>query len=603
MRASLYVIASLLVLAPATVAAQPAPSATATVPAEQALAGFDTYVRQTLEAWAVPGVAIALVRDGKVILSKGYGVADPASGAAMTAETIFPIASMSKAFTAFGAGLLVDEGKMSFDAPVVTYIPGLSFHDPAATQGLNLRDMLSHRSGMPRHDAVWYHNAALTPEGLVERMPHLEPTAGLRARWQYNNNMFVLSGLAIKNVSGSTYERFVEQRIFRPLGMESSTFSPEVARRSPHIGGREVLNGRAITVPMFRNTEILNPAGGVYSNVDDLANWMLVNLDGGRLGGQQVIQPSTLADIHRTHMASPATIRDAEYVPVGYGLGWFTNMYRGHRMVQHGGNLPGISTMVMMLPDQNLGVTVLVNHGGSELRDALARQLLDRLLGATGKDWVGEALARKTAREASEVAARGAKGGSRVAGTIPSHPLSAYAGTYHHPGYGPITVRLEDDRLMASYNDDSAPLDHWHYNVFDAATTDPQHILLDARLQFVGDVAGRIAELRIPIETSLPPATFRKQADARLSDPGYLRTLAGTYELSGNRISVSVAAGKLLFQSPGGAPAALLPGLDGTFTHPMRQDAEISFRADVQGRPTALVLTDSSGVYVAQRVD
>jgi CubicO group peptidase (beta-lactamase class C family) len=544
-----------------------------------------------------------VVRDGKVIHSKGYGVANPTTGAPMTAETIFPIASMSKAFTAFAAGILVDEGKMSFDAPVGTYIPGLTFQDPAATQGLTLRDMLSHRSGLPRHDAVWYHNSGLTPEQLVGRMPHLAPTAPLRGRWQYNNNMFVLSGLAIKKVSGTSFEGFVDQRVFGPLGMKSSTFSPEAARKLPHIAGREVLNGRAVTVPMFRNTEILNAAGGVYSNVADLANWMTVNLSGGRLRGTQVIQGSTLADIHRTHMTSPATIRDAEFVPVGYGLGWFTNMYRGHRMVQHGGNLPGISTMVMMLPDQKLGVTVLVNHGGSELRDALARQTVDRLLGATGKDWVGEALTRKKAAEAGEVAARSAKGTSRVGKTRPSQKLSAYTGTYSHPGYGPMQVRLDGEKLIATYNDDSAPLGHWHYDVFETATTDPENALLDTRVQFVSDVAGRIAELRTPMEAALPAAVFKKQADAQLSDPAHLRRLTGNYQLNGNRIAVSLVGNKLVYQAPGGAPAALIPGLDGTFTHPSRQDAEITFRRNQQGQSTALVLTDASGVFVANRVD
>jgi hypothetical protein len=354
---------------------------------------------------------------------------------------------------------------------------------------------------------------------------------------------------------------------------------------------------------MFRNTEILNPAGGVYSNVDDLANWMRVNLNGGRLGDRQVIQANTLADIHRTHMASPATIRDPEFVPVGYGLGWFTNMYRGHRMVQHGGNLPGISTALMMLPDQKLGVTVLVNHGSSELRDALARQLLDRLLSASGKDWVGEALARKKASEAGEVAARNAKGGSRVADTRPSQKLSAYAGSYNHPGYGAVKDRLEGGKLVAGYNDDSAPLGHWHYDVFDTATTDPENLFLDTRVQFVSDVAGRIAELRIPMESALPPMVFKKQADARLSEPAYLRTLTGAYQLNGNRVLISVVGSKLIYQAPGSAPAALIPGLDGTFTHPNRQDAEIAFRSNAQGRATALLLTDPSGVFVANRVD
>jgi hypothetical protein len=166
-----------------------------------------------------------------------------------------------------------------------------------------------------------------------------------------------------------------------------------------------------------------------------------------------------------------------------------------------------------------------------------------------------------------------------------------------------MQVRLDGEKLIATYNDDSAPLGHWHYDVFETATTDPENALLDTRVQFVSDVAGRIAELRTPMEAALPAAVFKKQADAQLSDPAHLRRLTGNYQLNGNRIAVSLVGNKLVYQAPGGAPAALIPGLDGTFTHPSRQDAEITFRRNQQGQSTALVLTDASGVFVANRVD
>jgi CubicO group peptidase (beta-lactamase class C family) len=596
-----------LLFAPVAAPAQTGPAAPAAAPAPtnaQALAGFDRYVEETLAAWEVPGVAISIVRNGEVVLNRGYGVRDPDGRAPMTRDTIFPIASMSKAFTSFGAGLLVDDGRMSFDAPVVTYLPALTLDDPAATSGLTLRDMLSHRSGMPRHDAVWYHNAALTRDQLLGRMPHLAFSAPLRARFQYNNIMFVLSGLAIERVGGEEWERFTERRIFGPLGMDRTMFSPQRAAADPnHSKGREVLNGRQVTVPLFRNTPILNPAGGVYSTADDLASWMLVHLDGGEFRGRRIIQPSTLADIHRTQMASGATVRDPEFVPIGYGLGWFTDIYRGRPMVEHGGNLPGVSTLVALLPGERLGVTVLVNHGGSELRDALARAIIDRFLGASGKDWVGEALARKRAGEAAEVAARQGKGGSRVAGTQPSHPLADLAGSYAHPGYGPLTVRLREGALTGTYNDDTSPLSHWHYDVFDATTQDPENALLDSRIQFVSDFYGRISGVRIAIEPAVEPALFERQPEARLSDPAFLARLAGTYELAGNRILVSLAGDRLTWLSVGGQPAALLPALGGEFTHARRRDARIVFVTGASGPATALQLIDSSGVYEARRVN
>ena len=603
MRISLAAIAVCLTLAPVCASGQVAPTA-ASQKAPAALADFDGFIAETLRQWNVPGVAIAVVKDGQVVLAKGYGSRDPATRKPMTKDTIFPIASMSKAFTSFGAALLVDEGKMSFDAPVIGYLPGFALKDPAASSGLTLRDMLSHRSGMPRHDALWYHNGPLTPDQLVGRMVHLEPSAPFRSKWQYNNNMFVLSGLAVGKISGQGFERFLEERIFRPLDMDRTTFSPELARADAnHMGGVVILNGKRINVPMFKNTAILNPAGGVYSTADDLANWMLVHLSGGKFMNKQIVLPTTLTDMHSTHMVTGATVRDAEMVPIGYGLGWFTNMYRGQRMVSHGGNLNGVSTLVALLPEQRLGVTVLVNHGASELRDALTKVILDRFLGATGKDWTGEALARKTAGESSEIAGRANKGATRVPNTRPSHALADYAGSYFDAGYGPFTISLKGNQLAGRFNDDSSALSHWHYDVFDAATDDVENILLDGRVQFVTDLAGRISAAQISMESSVAPIIFKKQPDARLSDPAYLRTLAGTYELGGTPIAISVAGSNLVYLSRGGTTAKLIPSLGAEFVHPQRLNARIAFKTDAAGRAQAMTITDSSGVYEAKRID
>jgi len=605
MRPFTFALALCLVLAPVAAPTQPASTpATAAPSAGAALAGFDAFVADTLGKWKVPGVALSVVKDGKVVLSKGYGVRDPATGKPMTNDTIFPIASMSKAFTSFGVGLLVDEGKVSFDAPVGTYLPDFALKDPAASSGLTLRDMLSHRSGMPRHDALWYHNTALTSDKLLGQMAHLESSAPLRAKWQYNNNMYILSGLAIEKVAGKGFEEYLEQRIFAPLDMRRSTFSPTRARADDnHMGGVEVLNGKTANVQMFRNTRLLNPAGGVYSTVNDLTHWMLVHLSDGKFRDKQIIQPATLADMHRTNMVTGATVREPEVVPTGYGLAWFTDIYRGQQMVSHGGNLPGTSTLVTLIPERDLGITVLANHGASELPQAMTRAIIDRFIGVSKQNWTGEALARKQAGEAAEVSARQNKGGSRVAGTRPSHALADYAGSYLDPGYGPLAVSVKSGQLIGKYNDDSAPLTHWHYDVFDAAPAEVENIWLDSRMQFVTDLAGRIAAVQVVMDPNVPPILFKKQPDARLSDPAYLRTFAGTYDFAGIPVTISLAGKKLTYLSKGGVPADLIPSLGGEFVHTRRQDARIAFRTDASGRANAMTFTDTSGVYEAKRID
>ena len=598
-------LAACLLFVPLTSAAQNAPPATSTsADNAAALAGFDELMAETLPKWNVPGVAVSIVKDGQVVLAKGYGVRDPATGQPMTKDTLFPIASMTKAFTSFDVGLLMDEGRVSFDAPVAAYLPGFALKDPAASAGLTLRDMLSHRSGLPRHDAIWYHTAALTREALLARMPFLEPSAPLRAKWQYNNLMFILSGLVVDRVSGGPWENFTAERIFKPLEMTRTTLSPEQAAVDPdHSGGRGILCGKPVNVPLFRNSPILNPAGGIYSCAGDLANWMGVHLTDGTFKGKAIVQPATLAEIHRPQMLTGQTVREPENVPIGYAMGWFNNLYRGHMMVSHGGNLPGSSTIVALLPEQRLGVVVLVNYSGSELRDALPKAIFDRFLGATGKDWLGEALARKNAGEAAEVTARSNKGGSRVPNTQPSHALADYAGDYADPGYGSLTIRLEGDHLVAKYNDDSAPLEHWHYDVFDAATHDVENAWLDGRMQFVTDLAGRISAVQIVLEPAVGPVVFKKQPDAKLSDPAYLQNLAGAYALAGRPVSVSLSGHKLTLLVRGGVPTELLPSLGGEFVNALQLDARIVFQTDATGRATGFTITDTEGVYEAKRAE
>lgn len=509
-----------LTVAPIAAASEAVAAQSAAAPStEAALTGLDDFVAETLARWNAPGVAIAIVKDGKVVVSKGYGVRNPLTRAPMGKDTIFPIGSLSKAFTSFGAGLLVDEGRMSLDAPVSTYLPGISLKDAAASSGLTLRDMLSHRSGLPLHDHIWFHNAALTPDQLLGRMAHLEPSAPLRAKYQYNNNMVILAGLAVEKAAGKPFEEFLTQRIFIPLEMRRTTFSPVEARSDDnHIAGIEVLHGKRTDVPMFRNTRLLNPAGGLYSSVGDLTHWMLTQLNGGTFKDRRIIQPATLADIHRPHMVTDAKVRDPEVVSTSYGLGWGASVYRGRQMVSHNGALPGATTSIMLVPNEQIGVTVLTNLGSSELPQALSRAIVDRLLAASGKDWTGEALARRTAAEASGVSARQNKAGSRVPGTEPSHALADYAGSYFEPGYGPLSISVSEGRLTGKFNDDTSPLVHWHYDVFDAATADI-NVWHDLRLQFLTDPAGRISAVQILMEPAVAPIVFEKQPEARLSDP------------------------------------------------------------------------------------
>jgi CubicO group peptidase (beta-lactamase class C family) len=567
------------------------------------LAGLDAFISDTIKAWNIPGVQVAVVQDGKTLLAKGYGTRNVATGAPMNADTLVPIASMSKAFTAFSVGLLVDEGKMSFDAPVLAYLSGFDMKDKVAASGVTLRDMLSHRTGMPRHDALWYHNSAQTREGMLAALPSLEPSAPLRSKWQYNNIMFTLSGLSVEKVSGRSWESFVESRIFAPLTMARSTFSPDkVMADSNHAVGTEVRAGKTVNLSLYRGNPLVNPAGGVYTNANDLSHWLRVQLGGGVFQGRQVIQPATLAQMHATQMVTGATPDHPEVVPTGYGLGWFTEIYRGRSVVQHGGNLPGSSTLITLVPGSKLGITVLVNQTGSELPRALTRTILDRFLGGVPVDWTGDALKRKKAGEANDATGRGNKEATRVKNTQPAHALNQYAGAYRDPAYGEIKVSFAGSALLLKFNDDSSPLSHFHFEVFDAVTQDPDSALVDGRFQFITDLAGRVSGVSVLMEPQVAPIVFKRLPDAKLSDPNYLKTLTGTYEYAGTKQFVAQSGNKLVLTGEGGRPAELVPALGGEFVHPRQGDLRIRFNADSSGKVTGFSLIDSTGLFEARKL-
>lgn len=571
--------------------------------AQQALSGFDAFAEETLKSWNIPGMAVAIVKDGQVVQARGYGVRDAVTNAPMTKDTRFPIASMTKAFTSFTVGLLADDGKLSLDRPVSTYLAQFALQDPIASAGTTLRDMMCHRTGMPRHDAIWYHNKTLTRAGLLERLPYLAPSAPFRAKWQYNNIMFVLAGLAVERVSGQPWERFTQERVFKPLKMARTIFSADEAERdSDHIRGTEVAAGKRVDVPLYRNDALMAPAGGIYSTANDLSRWLLVLTGGGVIDGKKIIEDTTLADLTSLHMPTGAAPLHPDVLPIGYGLGWSVDSYRGRPMIQHGGNLNGVSTLIGVLPNQKLGVVVLTNQSGSELPAAMIRTIIDRFLSLEPIDWTGDALKRKLAGEAGDVAGRANKEASRVKDTRPSHALSAYAGVYSDLGYGDITVVSNGSTLDASYNADRSLISHWHYDVFDGATDDVENIWRDTRVQFQTDLRGRIAALSTIVEPQVAAVVFKKRPEARLFDPKFLSELAGEYELNGVKIRISVSGNKLIITPQGGRPGELKPDLDGEFTHSRRLDVTIRFLRGPDGRVTGFQLIDASGVYEAKRI-
>jgi len=571
--------------------------------ARAALADFDAFAEQTVTDGNVPGLALAVVCGGEVVYARGFGYRDLEAQLPMTPDSLFAIGSTTKAFTTTLLGMLVDEGVLDWDQPVRTYLPSFALSDPVTTERLTPRDMVTHRSGLPRHDLVWYNNNAVTRAEMVSRLAHLELSADLRAKYHYNNLMFMAAGYLAEQLTGISWEEAVRTRIFAPLGMTRSNFAVADSQRDEDFAQPYRLDDddQIERIP-FRPIDLIGPAGSINSSVNEMSRWLLLHLNRGKLGDRQLINASTLADTHSPHMTTGESPERVEISQSTYALGWRIDTYRGHRRVHHGGGIDGFSTSVILFPDDDLGLVSFTNRG-SGLPYMINQHAADRILGLEPIDWIGEALAEREKGKAAAEEAEKNKEATRKTGTHPSHELAEYAGDYVHPGYGIFAVTLVDGVLRATLNDITTPLDHWHYDVFVGAETDGALTYENQKFQFRSDVDGNIAALEVLLEPRVDPIVFHKRPDARLFDPDYLQRLAGKYERAdGEPFTVELTGDWLTLTRPGDQRVTLVPDLSGRFVIRELAVISIAFEVDAHGNVTGAQVYQPDGVYAAKRV-
>jgi len=570
--------------------------------AARALDGIDPVIDAALEDWKTPGVAIAVVTGDQTVLSLGYGLADVEHELLVTSQTRFAIGSATKAFTAFVLGTLVDEGKLDWDEPVASYLPGFRLYDEYATAHLTPRDMLTHRSGLPRHDLAWYNNERITREEIVHRLRYLPPNKELREQWQYNNFMYATAGHLGEVLTGKSWEDNVRERIMEPIGMLHSTFSVADAEADLQMARAYIEDDDdELRKVAFRRIDLMGPAGSINSSADDMSQWLKLHLGDGGMGGKRLVSAGTLRELHTPQMIIPGMPDEPMRSPVSYALGWFTETYRGHYLVHHGGNIDGFSALVSLFPNDGLGIVVLVNKNASPLPALLTRTLTDRLLELEPKDWIGEAAAERD--KAKEFVKQGQenKGQFRVEGTKPSRKPADFAGEYEQPGYGVLEIREDDKQLVMVHNDMTMPLEHWHYDVFNVAEKDDEVIPEDLRVSFLTDDRGRVSRVSVPFEPMTDPIVFQRLPDRKLSEPEYLARLAGEYELPNTTIAV-VAKGTVLFVEVEGQPSfELVPSGTDEFDLKGVTGFSVRFTVPESGGAEEVVFIQPNGVFPARR--
>ncbi|MGH9467051.1 MAG: serine hydrolase, partial [Terriglobales bacterium] len=416
-------------------------------------AALNAYIQRSMKDWKVPGVAVGIVRGAAPVYLRGFGVRDVRTGRPVTPDTLFDIGSCTKAFTAASIAMLVDEGKMSWEGRVESYIPFFHLYNPMADEYVTMRDLLTHRTGDPESGMLWY-GSALSRDEIVRRIRYIKPSAGFRTTFQYNNLMFLAAGVAVGEVTHGTWDAFVKSRIFTPLGMSESDTSAVVAQQSPDFSAPHVPgpNGEPRAIP-WRNIDNIGPAGSINSSVRDMAKWIALQLNNGEYGGQRLISARNVEAMHAPQMVIPVhgelgTVFFPDSMQLSYGLGWFIQDYRGHQLILHPGDIDGFSALVVLIPEIHTGYVVLINLGGGTYRQALGYHIADQLLGLSDAHWSRYFQNFQTRMEAAQKRARARRVGERHLGTHPSRALDAYTGTYQDPLYGRVRITLANGHLV-----------------------------------------------------------------------------------------------------------------------------------------------------------
>ncbi len=420
---------------------------------------LDRFIAAVMKEFRVPGMSVAIVKDGKVVLSKGYGIRTLGQPDRVDARTRFGIASNTKIFTATALGLLVEEGKLEWDAPVIRYLPGFAMYDPYVTRELTIRDLMVHRSGLGlgAGDLLWWPESTYDRKEIVRRLRFIPPATSFRNAYAYDNILYTVAGEVIEAVSGQNWEEFVDRRILDKVGMTGSNVRHSDAGKGDNVAGTHAeVDGVLRLVPPLVSDNT-NPAGGINAGSDDMAKWLIVQLDSGRLADEsRLFQPATTRQLWTMVTPLPGGAPAPElafqrYSFNGYALGMGVRDYRGRQMLSHTGGLPGYLSKVTMIPELRLGVVVLTNQESGSAFNAISYRVVDHYLGAAPVDYTGIYRKLEDRGRAADAAAERAAVTARDTSSRPSLPLAGYAGTYSDPWYGNVGIVLENGKLFMRF--------------------------------------------------------------------------------------------------------------------------------------------------------
>ena len=484
-------------------------------------ADLDAWVARSMQTFEVPGLSLAIVKDGKVVLAKGYGVRRLGDPTLVDEHTMFGIGSNTKAFTTAALAGLVDAGKLSWDDPVSQRLPGFVMYDPYVSREMTIRDLLTHCSGMGlgEGDLLLWPPSSYTRDEIIYKLRFMKPASSFRSHYAYDNLLYVTAGQIIPAVTGVSWDDYIRQHIFAPLGMHHSNisnadFKPGDDRAFPH----ERVDGKLQVIP-FEVLDNVGPAGAINSCATDMAKWVQLQLNRGQFAGRD---GRLFSEPQSKEMWSPQTILPIADPPpplaglkpnfADYALGWRLLDYHGRKLVGHTGGVAGFVSRGMLVPEENLAVVVLTNAEEDGAFDSILYYVLDRYFNLPSSDWITAFKSVKDLQEKEAAETMKKAEGARAADSKPYLPLEKYAGTYNDAWYGPITIRQENGRLVISFDHTptmTGDLQHWQYDTFKAHWRD--HTIEDAFVSFSLKADGSIESARMAAVSPLADFSFDYQ--------------------------------------------------------------------------------------------
>ncbi len=585
--------------------------ATSLAQTDKRLDGVDTQLNKILEATHAAGFAVAVVEKDKVIYAKGFGFSDLEHKTPVNTNTLFAIGSSTKAFTSSILGQLRNEDKLSFDDNPRKYIPELEFYNDDMNNHIIIKDLMSHRTGLPRHDFSWYLFPTFDKDSLIQRIKYQEPFTGIRQQWYYNNFMFLTQGVIAERITGKSWEDNIRERFFKPLGMTRSNVTIDEMEKSTNAAlGYQTEKDNSNTKMDYYKIAGMRPAGSINSSVNDMSNWLITWINKGKFKDKEIIPEAYVTEAMGSHMVINSAIPDKETPGLhfaNYGYAWFLSSYKGHYRVQHGGNIDGFSANVAFYPSDSIGIVVLANQNGSRVPNLVRNTIADRMLDVAKTDWTQRFIKAQEKAKKAEKEVETAKTSERVENARPSHIKQEYAGTYSHPGYGSFEINVENDSLFAQFKLIKMWLKHYHYDVFEPFevketgidTTDSGPL----RFNFITNNAGEISGMKSKIEPALPdPIEFKRKPNTIEVDKATLEKYIGEFELSTITIKFYIKNDNTLYLFVTGQPEyELLPTSKHKFALKILEGYKLEFLEDDKGAINEVLMMQPNGNFKAKR--